>query len=428
MENRPVSLDIPALKSFEGCIRVPGSKSISNRALLLSALAQGDTRLHYLLQSDDTLHLGNALKQLGIDITFEKNGTEAIVKGLGGTFPNSQGDFFLGNAGTAMRSLTAALSLGHGNYTLHGEPRMHERPIGDLISALRTLGAEITCTQNEGFPPLEIKANGLHGKSVTVRGNISSQYLTALLLCAPYTEHGLTITVEGELISKPYIALTIAMMKDFGIVVKNNHFESFEIPKGTYIAPGDYDIEGDASSATYPLAAAAISRSKIRVEGVGSKSIQGDIRFTEVLEAMGAKIHFAEKWVECVGKELKGVDLDLNHIPDAAMTVAPLALFAKGTTKIRGIASWKVKETDRLAAISTELRKLGAIVETDEDSITITPPEKINSASIDTYNDHRMAMCFSLVALGGIPITIMDPACVNKTYPSYFDDFFRLAK
>ena len=428
MENRPNSLDLPAFKSFEGTLRVPGSKSISNRALLLSALAKGETRLHYLLQSDDTIHMGNALAQLGVDISFFENGTEAVIKGLGSSFVAQEGKFFLGNAGTAMRSLTAALCLGNGKFTLHGEPRMHERPIGDLIFALRSLGADIRCLENESYPPLEIHANGLKGSSVSVRGNISSQYLTALLLCAPYTENGLTITVEGELISKPYIALTLSMMKDFGITVKNNNFESFEIPKGVYIAPGDYEIEGDASSASYPLAAAAISHGKVRVEGVGENSIQGDIRFASVLEQMGAQITYGKNWVECKGYELNAIDMDLNHIPDAAMTIAVLALFAKGTTKIRGIASWKVKETDRLFALKTELQKLGAFVETDDDSITITPPAKLKSASIDTYNDHRMAMCFSLVSLGGTPITIMDPACVNKTYPSYFDDFMRLAK
>lgn len=428
MENRPHSLDLPVFKKFEGTVRVPGSKSISNRALLLAALAKGQTKLHYLLQSDDTIHMGNALKKLGIDITFQKNGTEAIVNGLGGNFITQDGDFFLGNAGTAMRSLTAALCLGNGTYTLHGEPRMHERPIGDLLSALRSLGANIRCTQNEGYPPLEINAKGLKGSTVSLRGNISSQYLTALLLCAPYTENGLTITVEGELISKPYIALTLSMMKDFGIEVKNNNFESFEIPKGTYTAIKDYDIEGDASSASYPLAAAAISKGAVRVEGVGKKSIQGDIRFTEVLEVFGAEIQFSDNWIECRGKKLKAIDMDLNHIPDAAMTAAILALFAEGTTRIRGIASWKVKETDRLTAIKNELTKLGAIVSTDNDSITITPPEKLTPATIETYNDHRMAMCFSLVSLGNTPITILDPACVNKTYPNYFEDFLRLAQ
>lgn len=433
MIDRPAFLDLPAFSSFEGTLRVPGSKSISNRALLLAALADGETRIHHLLASDDTRHMGKALQGLGIDIAFSENDSEAIVKGIGKTFakesfPNKTGEFFLGNAGTAMRSLTAALCLGEGEYTLTGEPRMYERPIKDLITALRTLGADIECLKAEGYPPLKIKAKGFTANEVSVRGNISSQYLTALLLCAPYAKNGLTIHVEGELISKPYIALTIAMMHSFGVDVENNDFKDFKVPSAIYKAPGDYEVEGDASSASYPLAAAAISGGTVTVDGVFKESIQGDIRFTEVLSAMGAEISFHGLSTICKGAPLKAVDLDLNHIPDAAMTVAVLALFAKGTTRIRGIASWKVKETDRLTAIANELRKVGATVESDDDSITITPPEKLQSAEIETYNDHRMAMCFSLISLGGIPMRILDPACVNKTYPTYFEDFLKIAK
>lgn len=433
MKDRPAFLQLPAFSKFEGTLRVPGSKSISNRALLLAALADGETRIHHLLASDDTRYMGKALQGLGIKIDFSENDSEAVVQGIGKTFaeaafPIKNGEFFLGNAGTAMRSLTAALCLGEGEYTLTGEPRMYERPINDLIVALRSLGADIECMKTEGYPPLKIKAKELHGNEVSVRGNISSQYLTALLLCAPYAKNGLTIRVEGELISKPYIALTIAMMHSFGVDVANENFEVFRVPNAVYKAPGDYEVEGDASSASYPLAAAAISGCEVTVEGVFKESIQGDIRFTEVLSAMGAEISFGKLSTTCKGAPLKAVDLDLNHIPDAAMTVAVLALFAKGTTRIRGIASWKVKETDRLAALTNELRKTGATVESDDDSITITPPAKLQPAEIETYNDHRMAMCFSLVSLGGIPMKILDPACVNKTYPTYFDDFLAHAK
>lgn len=428
MENALPSLKLPAFKTFEGALRVPGSKSISNRALLMAALANGTTKIRHLLDSDDTQHMFRALEGLGIEIFANDSRTETTVKGEAGPFKAGYGTFFLGNAGTAMRSLTAALCLGHGEFELLGEQRMYERPIGDLLAALRTLGAKIDCEKGEGFPPLKIHASGLEGNTVSVRGNISSQYLTALLLCAPYTKSGLLIKVEGELISKPYIELTLAMMRDFGVEVERRGFSEFAVPKGVYQSPDVYEVEGDASSASYPLAGAAISGGKVVVEGLGKGSIQGDICFAEVLEKMGAKVSYGKDWISCEGGRLTAIDLNLNHIPDAAMTVAVLALFAKGTSRISGIKSWKVKETDRLAAIKTELQKTGAIVTTTEDSIEITPPSKLRSATIETYNDHRMAMCFSLLALGGVPVEILDPACVNKTYPSYFEDFLRLAK
>ncbi len=430
MDNRPPFLEVPAFSKFEGTLRVPGSKSISNRALLLAALARGETTLLHLLSSDDTFHMLRALEQSGVQITTSEANHQTIISGQGSPFQTTTGEFFLGNAGTATRTLTAALCLGKGEFTLRGEPRMYERPIGDLLKALRALGAQIDCLANEGFLPIHIHAQGLSKNSVSVRGNISSQYLTALLLCAPYTQNGLSIHVEGELISKPYIELTLQMMRTFGIEVQNENFENFYVQKGIYQSPGIYEIEGDASSASYALAAAAITGGKIRIDGVGKSSIQGDIRFADVLTQMGAHVEFGSNWVECCGlsKPLQNIDLNLNAIPDAAMTVAVLALFAKGTSRIRGIASWKVKETDRLSAMANELRKTGAQVETSDDSITITPPEHIQSATFETYNDHRMAMCFSLVSLANVPITIVDPACVNKTYPNYFDDFLRLAK
>lgn len=426
METRPESIELRAFSKFEGTLRVPGSKSISNRALLLSALARGKTILRHILWSDDTHHMANALEALGVKII--RGNEETIVHGCEGEFPNKKAELFLGNSGTSMRSLAAALCLGRGTYTLTGEPRMYERPIGPLLEALRALGADIRCLKNEGFPPLEISARGLNGKEVSVRGNISSQYLTALLLTLPYASSCGTLFVEGELISKPYISLTLSMMRDFSLEVQNKNFEQFEVPKGIYLSPGEYEIEGDASSASYALAGAAIAKGKVRIEGVGKNSRQGDAHFVDVLEQMGAKIRRGDSWIECEGGDLLSVDVDLNAMPDAAMTLAPVALFAKGVTTIRGIGSWKVKETDRLAALSTELKKTGAHVETTDDSIAITPPETLRSATFTTYNDHRMAMCMSLVSLGGVPVKILDPACVNKTYPNYFEDFFRLAK
>lgn len=427
---KPISIQLPAYHSFNGEVRLPGSKSITNRVFLLSALARGTTHLHNLLKSDDTRYMGEALQKLGIDIHFSEDYSEAVIAGNGGPFVAAPVELYLGNAGTAMRSLTAALTLGKGSFLLSGEERMTERPIRDLVDALSALGAEISYTETEGYPPVKISADGLKGGNVSVRGNISSQYLTALLICAPYCLAPLHIHVEGELISKPYILLTLDVMKAFGIEVHREGFSDFFVPQGVYQSPGEYWVEGDASSASYPLAAAAIAKGKVRVLGIGTESRQGDVQFAEVLQKMGAQIKMGPDWVECDGSgcELCGVDLNLNHIPDAAMTAAVLALFAKGPSKISGIASWRVKETDRIAAMAAELRKVGAEVQESTDFIEIVPPAQLQPATIETYNDHRMAMCFSLISLGGVPMKIMDPACVNKTYPRYFEDFQKLAK
>lgn len=432
---RPNHIQIPALKSYNGEIRVPGSKSITNRVLLVAALAEGTTRLHNLLKSDDTRYMGEALEALDVDVKMSDDFTEAVVVGRGGPLnapENVDGDclssLYLGNAGTAMRSLCAALTLGKGEFHLSGEERMKERPIRDLVDALRSLGATIDYLETDGFPPVRIKAHGLTGGTVSVRGNISSQYLTALLICAPYAETPLHIHVEGDLISTPYILLTLDVMKQFGIEVKRDGLTDFYVPKGVYKSPGDYMVEGDASSASYPLAAAAVCGGHVRVLGVGSASRQGDIAFVEVLKQMGVKITMDDDWIDCVGLpcKLKSLgEFNAVKIPDAAMTVAVLALFADAPMTISGIASWRVKETDRIAAMAAELRKVGAEVRETTDSITVTPPERILPATIETYNDHRMAMCFSLVALAGVPVKIMDPACVNKTYPKYFEDFLR---
>lgn len=421
------SITLGPLTSANGEIQIPGSKSLSNRILLLAALAKGTTRITNLLESDDIRHMLNALTSLGIRYTLEDANT-CVVEGNAGPFSAQNADLFLGNAGTAMRPLTAALCLGNGEFRLHGEPRMHERPIGDLVESLKALGVNIDYQENEGYPPLLIKANGLSGGKVSIKGHISSQFLTAILMSAPLAQADLTIEVEGELVSKPYIDITLHSMKQFGVVVENNNYQSFFV-KGqqTYQSPGDIMVEGDASSASYFLAAAAIAGGKIKVHGVGSDSVQGDVKFAEVLSAMGARITYGPTWIEAEKDQLNGVDLDMNHIPDAAMTIATTALFAKGPTRIRNIYNWRVKETDRLAAMATELKKLGATVEEGEDYIYVEPLKNVQHASIDTYDDHRIAMCFSLVAFSNSQVTINDPGCTSKTFPTYFDLFSKIS-
>ena len=402
-----------------GAVRLPGSKSISNRVLLLAALAGGETVIRDLLDADDTRIMLEALRNLGV--SFEKN-KHLVLRGAGGTFPVKKADLVLGNAGTAFRPLTAALALCSGEYRLSGVPRMHERPIRDLVDALRALGAKVDYLGAEGFPPLAIHASEIRAdKPVRVRGDVSSQYLSALLMAMPLAGGG-TIEVEGELISRPYVEITLNLMKRFGVAVSGRHWRHFEVPGSPYVSPGTITVEGDASSASYFLAAGAVAGGPVRVEGVGRGSIQGDVRFAEVLEAMGARVALGEDWIEASSQgTLRSFDLDLNHIPDAAMTAAVLALFAGGTCTIRNIASWRVKETDRIAAMATELRKLGAVIVEGPDSLKIDPPKAINPGiAIDTYDDHRMAMCFSLVSLGGVAVRINDPDCVAKTFPEYF--------
>jgi len=419
-------LDLAAARGARGTIKLPGSKSISNRVLLLAALAQGTTEVKALLDSDDTQVMLEALKRLGVNWTRYPNSDDYRVEGVGGVFPNKEADLFLGNAGTAFRSLTAACALADGHYTLTGVPRMHDRPIGDLVDALRQLGADIRYLGSTGFPPLEIRpVSPASGNLVRVRGNVSSQYLTGLLLSAPLLGREVMVEVEGELISKPYVEITLNLMKCFGIEVKREGWQRFIVPAATYKSPGSIEVEGDASSASYFLAAGAIGHGPVRVEGVGRNSIQGDVRFAEALARMGAEIGFGPNWIECrlgCADKLHAIELDCNHIPDAAMTLAVLALFANGVTTLTNIASWRVKETDRIAAMATELRKLGATVEEGPDYIRITPPAKlIENAAIDTYDDHRMAMCFSLLSIAGVPIRINDPKCVNKTFPTYWE-------
>ena len=422
------SLTLQPIKSVSGEVTLPGSKSLSNRILLLSALAAGTTRIINLLDSDDIRHMLGALEATGVPFTLNGDKTECLIEGQGSPLNLNKDEeslnLFLGNAGTAMRPLTAAFCMIPGEFELTGEPRMYERPIKDLVDALRQIGGNIEYLKDEGYPPLKIQGTGLQGGTVTIKGNISSQYLTALLMAAPFAADTLEIVVDGELVSKPYIRITLDAMSKFGVEVENHEFQRFVIPSGqTYVSPGEIMVEGDASSASYFLAAGAIGGGTVRVNGVGTASVQGDALFADVLEKMGAKITWGDTWVEATGAPLQAVDMDMNHIPDAAMTIATAALFANGTTSIRNIYNWRVKETDRLAAMTTELRKLGATVDEGEDYITVTPPAEIQSAAIDTYDDHRMAMCFSLAAFGDSPITINDPQCTSKTFPTYFELF-----
>lgn len=420
-------LTLSPIQHINGSIHLPGSKSVSNRALLLAALSKGKTTLNNLLDSDDVHHMLTSLKLLGIDFSLQSDNTICTINGLAGPLSNTTCELFLGNAGTAMRSLTAALCLGKGTYTLTCEDRMEERPIGDLLEALRQMGGQITCLKNEGYPPLRIQGTGLNGGSVSIDGSISSQFLTAILMAAPLARGNSILTIKEELVSKPYIELTIKMMAAYGVSVENDSYKTFHIPGNQqYISPGNFLVEGDASSASYFLAAGAIS-GKARVTGVGRSSMQGDILFAEVLEKMGATIRWGDDYIEAEKGELKGVDMDMNHIPDAAMTIATTALFAKGKTVIRNIHNWRVKETDRLSAMAHELRKVGAEVAEGEDYIEIVPPDQLKHAEIDTYNDHRMAMCFSLVALSTTPVTINDPGCTSKTFPDYFKKFQEIA-
>ncbi|NKJ46702.1 3-phosphoshikimate 1-carboxyvinyltransferase [Burkholderia sp. SG-MS1] len=430
-------LDLGPFSRASGTVRLPGSKSISNRVLLLSALAEGETTITNLLDSDDTRVMLDALDKLGVRL--KREGDACVVTGTRGAFTARQAELFLGNAGTAVRPLTAALAVNGGDYRIHGVPRMHERPIGDLVDGLRQIGAKIDYEENEGYPPLRIRPAHITADApIRVRGDVSSQFLTSLLMTLPLlrTESGVTtVQVDGELISKPYIEITIKLMARFGIEVERHGWHQFVVPSGQrYQSPGTIMVEGDASSASYFLAAGALGGGPLKVEGVGRASIQGDVGFADALIKMGANLQMGDDWIEVRGVgndhgKLDPIDMDFNLIPDAAMTIAVAALFADGTTTLRNIASWRVKETDRIAAMATELRKVGAKVQEGEDFLVVTPPEKlIPNASIDTYDDHRMAMCFSLVSLGGVPIRINDPKCVGKTFPDYFERFTALAQ
>lgn len=437
-------LDLPPLVAAGGTVRLPGSKSISNRVLLLAALAQGTTTVHDLLDSDDTRVMLEALAALGC--TLRRHGSTLEVEGLGGTVRTRQADLFLGNAGTAMRPLTAALSLLGGDFELRGVPRMHERPIGDLVDALVQLGCQVEYLGNPGYPPLRIRpvphAHLQLDAPIRVRGDVSSQFLTALLLALPLAagERPVVIDVVGELISKPYVEITLNLLERFGIAVEREGWQRFTIPAGSrYQSPGDIHVEADASSASYFIALGALAAPRaghdgIRIEGVGADSIQGDIRFVDAARQMGAQVDSGPNWLQVRrgAWPLQAIVLDANHIPDAAMTLAVMALYADGPSTLRNIASWRVKETDRIDAMAAELRKLGATVEAGPDFLRIEPlpAGRWRRAAIHTYDDHRVAMCFSLAALNPdrLPVRILDPKCVAKTFPDYFETLFSVVE
>ena len=418
----PAVLGLKPMRRAAGTVRLPGSKSISNRVLLLSALSKGSTDVAGLLDADDTRVMLDALRALGVRISQEKQVLK--IQGCGGPFPVKKAELFLGNAGTAFRPLTAALAISGGEYRLSGVPRMHERPIGDLVNGLRGIGARIDYLGNEGFPPLAVHPGRISlDEPVKVRGDVSSQFLTALLMALPLAGAKSAVNVQGELISKPYVEITLNVMRRFGVDVERVGWKAFRLSGDSYTSPGSIFVEGDASSASYFLAAGALGGGPVRVDGVGRSSIQGDVRFAEVLERMGATVSLFENAIEVKNetRKIRPVDMDLNHIPDAAMTAAVLALFAGGPSTLRNIGSWRVKETDRIAAMAAELRKLGAQVDEGPDFLKIVPPPVLNKdVLVETYDDHRMAMSFSLVAVGGVPVRINDPACVAKTFPEYF--------
>ena len=441
-------LDIPPLQTAAGSVRLPGSKSISNRVLLLAGLCKGTTTVEGLLESDDTQVMLDALRALGCGV--QRDGALLRITGLDGVLqapalPPSSADLFLGNSGTSMRSLAAALAVlaatQGGVFTVRGVPRMHERPIGDLVDALRALGCPVACTEREGCPPLRLGDGALHAlrliAPIQVRGDVSSQFLTGLLqaLCLVATERDVVIEVVGELISKPYIGITLDLLARFGVVVHNDGWARFTIPAGSRLqSPGRFAVEGDASSASYFIALGAIAASAeapLRIEGVGSRSVQGDVAFVDAARAMGANVTLGDDWIEASrgAWPLAAITLDCNHIPDAAMTLAVMALYADGETRLTNIASWRVKETDRIHAMATELRKLGAAVEEGADFIAIRPPTTWRAATVHTYDDHRVAMCFALAAFNGaeLPVRVLDPHCVAKTFPDYFEVLFSVA-
>lgn len=426
----PEVLTVEPIVSARGTVRLPGSKSLSNRALLLAALARGSTRLSNLLDADDTAVMIDALARLGVSV--QRAGDVVEVIGCGGAFPVRDAELFLGNSGTAMRSLAAALAFAGGRYRLDGVARMRERPIGDLVDALNGLGARLSYGVVPGFPPLVIEPAGAPVSTrVIVRGDVSSQFLSGLLMAAPgmAPADGLTVEVAGELISQPYVAMTLATMMAFGVDVRvAGDARLFVVPRATFESPGAYTVEGDASAASYFLALGAIAGGPVRVTGAGRTSVQGDVRFADVLERMGAHVAWGEDWIECSGGALAGGTFDGTDIPDAAMTACIVALFARGATRLTGIGSWRVKETDRISAMAAELRKLGARVQEGADWIEVVPPADghVREASIDTYDDHRIAMCFSLAAAAGVPVHIREPRCVAKTFPNYFDELARL--
>jgi len=422
----PLTMDFLAVSSYgastktSGEVRLPGSKSLANRVLLLAALSDGVTAIDNLPPGDDVAHMRTALAAFGFEIQIA--GDRVIVHGCGGAIPASGAELSVGNSGTCMRSLTATCTLGRGTFVLDGAPRMRERPIGDLVDGLRQLGAQIEYLETNGFPPLKIEADGLPGGAAHVSGAISSQFLSAMLMVAPLAKTGVTLQIRDALVSAPYVDMTLKLMARFGAMAPHSQRQRFSVPgQQTYRSPEKIFVEGDASSATYFLAGAAITGGTVTVHGCGSDSLQGDAQFARVLERMGAKVEYAPTSITVTGQNLDGIDVDMNAMPDAAMTLAVAGLFAEGPTAIRNVHNWRVKETERMMAMVTELRKLGAQVEEGQDDLIVHPPTQWRSAAINTYDDHRMAMAFSLAACGPVPVTINDPECVSKTFPDYFE-------
>jgi 3-phosphoshikimate 1-carboxyvinyltransferase len=423
------ALTLPPLAQAKGSVDLPGSKSISNRALLLGALADGATQLDALLDADDVARMREALAALGIDIAPGSGPRDVLVRGCNGRFPNRRASLFLGNAGTAVRPLTAALAIQGGDYEIRGVPRMHERPIADLVDPLVALGCDIRYLGNRGYPPLAIgEGRARAGAPVTVRGDVSSQFVTALLMALPLVQGSesasTTVRLSTPLVSRPYVLITTRLMERFGVRVATPDESTFVVPAGARYRAASFRVEGDASAASYFLAAGVLGGGPVRVQGAGRDSIQGDVAFADVLERLGAHIRFGDGWIEARRRDrIGGGTIDCTEIPDAAMTLAVVALFADAPTTLTGIASWRVKETDRIAAMAAELAKLGATVDAGPAHLHIVPPSRFRAATIDTYDDHRMAMCFSLAAFGGVEVTIRDPDCVAKTFPEYFAAF-----
>lgn len=419
----------PIQHPLNATVRVPGSKSLTNRALLIASLANGTTHLTNALFSDDSRYFSKALQTLGFDIQLDEASYSMKVTGLGGKIPAKKAELFIGNAGTAARFLSAFLTLGNGEYILDGEPRMRERPIGDLVDSLTQLGAVLEPVerstlnvQRQICPPVKIVANGLPGGKTQIAGDVSSQFLSALLMVAPFAQNPIEITLSTDLNSKPYVDMTIAIMKDFGVEIERQAYERFTIHPSSFFPLSSYSIESDASAASYFFAAPAICGGTVRVENISRKSVQGDIAFLNILKQMGCQVIEGENFIEVTGAEsLIGVDVDMRDIPDTAQTLAAVAPFASSPTRIRGIASARVKETDRVYATCAELTRLGVRVEEHEDGMTIHPVEKMRSANIQTYNDHRMAMAFSLIGLRFDGVTIENPSCVSKTFPNFFE-------
>lgn len=424
MPTLPDRLTIVPSGPLHARIRPPGSKSITNRALICAALAKGESRLTGALESEDTQVMVDSLQRIGLRVDHDVTSATVEVAGQGGQWPNKEAELFIGNSGTSVRFLTAMLAVGEGRYRLDGVPRMRQRPIGDLVASLRRLGADLECENNDNCPPVIVRAAGLPGGRTQIRGDVSSQFLSALLMAAPYARSGVVIEVDGELVSKPYVEMTFAVMKSFGIEAERRGWSEIAVPQGRYRGCA-YDVEPDASAASYFWGAAAVTGGRVTVEGLTRQALQGDVRFVDALEQMGCRVIEEAGAITIEGGELRGVDIDMNDISDTVQTLAVVALFANGPTRIRNVAHIRHKETDRIGDLATELRKLGAEVQEFEDGLEITP-RPLHGAQLATYNDHRMAMSFALAGLKQSGVVIENPACTAKTYPRFFEDLDRL--